>query len=136
MTRIQLRLYTDPGEVQIFCNLLRNDGNQETITATIDTGASISLFPRELLDIIAYRTTERGTVVIEQAGIADHSFQAIEAFVRIAFEDMLGNMTQPFEIRAWFADTTTRLIGFEGVLDQYVLHIDMLRLEGWLEINR
>jgi hypothetical protein len=68
MTRLQLRIYVNPGEAEIFCNLLRQDGNQERIAATIDTGAEISLFPVELLDIIEFRPSLRQNVVIDQAG--------------------------------------------------------------------
>jgi hypothetical protein len=58
MTRIEVRVYVDPGEIQMFCNLLRKDGNQEKLTATIDTGAAVSLFPRELLNVVEYRPTQ------------------------------------------------------------------------------
>lgn len=135
MPRLQLRLYLDPGEAQIFCNLLRQDGNDEKLMATIDTGAAISLFPRELLDEIVYRPSENPNVTIGQAGIAGQSFKAFEAYVTISLEDESGNVTEPFEIIAWFANTRKRLIGFKNVLDGGILHIDMLRRDGWLEID-
>lgn len=53
----------------------------------------------------------------------------------ITLEDEVGNLTPPFEILAWFADTDTRLIGFKDVLDRAVLHIDMLQRSGWLEVD-
>lgn len=133
MPRLQLRIYINPSEAQIFCNLLRKDGNFEKITATVDTGAAVSFFPSQLLEILAYRTTERGKLEIEQAGIAKHSFQATEAYVTISLEDAQGNVTEPFEILAWFADTTTPLLGFEDVLDSAILHIDMPQRAGWIE---
>ena len=134
MPRLQLRLYTDPGEAQIFCNLLRQDGNEEKLTATIDTGAAISLFPRELLDDVVHRPSENPNVVIGQAGIAGQSFKAVEAYVTISLEDETGNITPPFEIIAWFANTRKRLIGFKDILDKGTLHLDMPQREGWLEI--
>lgn len=135
MTRLQLRLYTDPGEAQIFCNLLRQDGNEEKISATIDTGAAVSLFPQELLDDIVYRTADQPNIMIGQAGIAQQSFTAIEAYITISLEDELGHITPPFEIVAWFAKTSKKLIGFAGILDRSVLHIDMPQQTGWLDTN-
>jgi deoxyxylulose-5-phosphate synthase len=125
--RIFLRIYVNPGEAQIFCNLLRKDGNLETITATIDTGAGICLFPKELLEILSYRASGDEHIVIDQAGIAGQFFDAVEAFVSISLEDEFGNVTSIFEVPVWFADTRTVLIGFTGVLDRAVLHIDMLQ---------
>ena len=112
-------------QAQIFSNLLRKDGRQETITATVDTVAAISLFPIELLDVITYRASNEGNVTIDQGGIANQSFEALEAFVTISLEDEFGHLTQPFEILAWFADAAIPLLGFAGVLDRAVLHIDM-----------
>ena len=135
MIRLQLRIYTYPGEAQIFANLQRKDGDQETITATIDTGAAISLVPIELMEIIDSRSSAASKVVIDQAGIAGQSFEAVEAFVTISLEDTVGNLTPPFEIPVWFAATTTPLLGFAGVLDRVILHLDMLQQIGWLEID-
>ncbi len=140
MPRINLRVYIDPGEVQIFCNLQRKDGQHETLTdetltAAIDTGAAISLFPKELLNIIAHRVSDKPDIVVDQAGIAGQSFQAVEAFVTISLEDEAGNITSPFEIRAWFTETNTRLIGFADILDRAILHVDMIQRAGWLEID-
>jgi hypothetical protein len=134
-TRLQLRLHIDPSEVLVFCNLERKDGILEKLSAIIDTGAAVSLLPDNLLDVIIYRPTEEGTVTIEQAGIAAQSFQAVEAFVTISLEDAQGNLTQSFEIRAWFGKTEKALIGFEDILDRAVLHIDMPQRTGWLEID-
>ena len=74
MTRINLYVYLDPGEVQVFCNLRRSDGQQEKILATVDTGAAVSLLPRELLDVIDHRPTQRDEIMIDQAGIAGAIF--------------------------------------------------------------
>jgi hypothetical protein len=134
MTHLQLRIYVDPSEAQIFVNLLRLDGNHETIAATIDTGAAVSLFSIDLLDVIAHRPTGQGTVLIDQAGIAEQFFEAVEALVTVSLEDESGNRTEPLEIPAWFADSDTPLIGFAGILDRAILHIDMPQRTGWLEI--
>src|SRR5689334_18073933 len=114
MTRLQLRIYTTPGEAQLFCNLLRKDGTQETIAATIDTGAAISLFPAELLEIVAHHTSTHQT--IDQAGIANQSFTAIEAYITISLEDEFGHLTPSFEIPAWFGlyNTTSGLCRTSG----------------------
>jgi hypothetical protein len=132
MMRLQLRIYTTPGEAQLYCNLLRKDGAQETITATIDTGAAISLFPAELLEIVVHHTSTQQT--IDQAGIANQSFTAIEAYITISLEDEFGNLTPSFEIPAWFAASTTPLVGFAGLLDRSILHIDMPNRNGWLDL--
>jgi hypothetical protein len=107
----------------------------EKLSAIVDTGAAVSLFPKDLLDIVAYRLTQQGTVTINQAGIAAQSFQAFEAYVTISLEDAQGNLTLPFEILAWFGETEIALIGFQDILDRAVLHIDMPQRDGWLEIG-
>lgn len=135
MPRINLFIYRDPGQVEVFVNLLRLDGTYERLMAIIDTGAAISLFPRELLNVLSYRLGERGTFIIEQAGIANQSFEAIEAYITVFFEDAAGNRTHPTEILVWFAETAVSLVGFEGVLDRAVLHIDLLtNSQAWLEL--
>jgi len=133
--RIQLRLYTSPGEAQLFCRLRFEDGSYERLTATVDTGAAVSLFPWWLLEGAAYQLTQREEITIEQAGISSQSFAAVQAFVTIVLEDEQGNLTPPFLIPAWFADTNQPLIGFAGVLDRAVLHLDMPGKVGWLEID-
>lgn len=133
MTRLQLRFYVHPGEAQIFCNLLRKDGKEEKITATIDTGAAICLFPTELLDVIVYGETTK--LKIDQAGIANQYFEAIQTLITISLEDEFGNMTNLFQIPAWFGATTISLIGFAGVLDRSVLHLDSIQQTGWLDID-
>ena len=135
MTRLLLRIYVNPGEAHIFSNLLRKDGSQETTAATIDTGAAISLFPAELLELVAYRPIGDEKIIIDQAGIANQSFEAVEAFVTISLEDEFGHLTQPFEIPAWLADSAIPLLGFAGVLDRAILHIDMPQQVGWIEID-
>ncbi|MCC7449551.1 MAG: hypothetical protein IT324_19175 [Anaerolineae bacterium] len=70
MTQIPLSIYTDPGEAEVLCNLLRQDGNLEKIAATVDTGTAVSLFPVELLNTVAHCLAAQHNIVIDQAGIA------------------------------------------------------------------
>ncbi len=135
MTHIQLQIYLAPEQVDIFCKLKFKDGTFERLSAAVDTGAEVSLFPLNLLDGVDYRLSERGKIIVDQAGIANQAFEAVETFVTIVLEDANGNLTQPFEIPAWFADTNQPLIGFAGVLDRTVLHVDMPQRDGWLEIG-
>jgi hypothetical protein len=134
MTRIQLRTYIDPGAVEVICKVETVDGGFARVAATVDTGTPTSLFPIDLLANAQYRRTEQGTVTSTQAGIAKQSFEAVEAYITVEFEDIRGNYTKPFEIRAWFTDTDQALIGFSDVLDRGVLHIDMPQQLAWLEM--
>ncbi|MBC7871164.1 MAG: hypothetical protein H7Y09_10035 [Chitinophagaceae bacterium] len=134
MPRIQLRLYVQPGQAEVTLAIKAHNENYERITAVIDTGAAVSLFPDYLLKNLDYRLSER-RIIIEQAGIAGQAFEAVEAFVRVFLEDQSGSHTTEFEIRAWFADTDQPLLGFDGVLDRGILHIDMPNRDGWLEIT-
>ena len=134
MPRIQLRVYRDPGQAEVFLNIKRKDSGYEKRAAIVDTGAQVSLLPSLLMNILAYRLSERGSFTIEQAGIAPHSFGAIEAYITVFLEDMSGNRTDEFEVRVWFAGTREVLLGFDGVLDRAVLHVDMLNLTGYLEL--
>jgi hypothetical protein len=135
MPRVQLQLYVDPGSAEIVCNLLLNDGTYERMTAVVDTGAEVSMFPRELLQRVKYRLGSREKITVEQAGIAKQSFEAVEGFVSLYFEDQLGNETGLIEVPVWFAEGTIPLVGFSGILDRVVLHIDMIQRVGWIEVE-
>jgi hypothetical protein len=135
MARIQLTMYLAPGQAEVTCNLKSKDTTYERITATIDTGAEVSLLPLRLLDILEHRLSEAGKVTITQAGMAQRDFDAIEAYITIFLEDAAGNQTEPFEVLAWFTVTRQALIGFQDILDRAVLHIDMLQRTGCLEIT-
>lgn len=135
MPRISLNIYTSPGQAEVICQLKLKGDDYQRLTATVDTGAAVCLFPRLLLNALDTDPLEPSAITIDQAGIASQSFNAVEANIIIRFEDAQGNVTQPFKIPAWFADTNEPLIGFAGVLDRAVLHIDMLQQTGWLEIN-
>jgi hypothetical protein len=136
MPRIQLRLYVDPGQAEVVFNVRRNDDTYERLVGVIDTGAAVSLLPNDLLDKVATRLAGSGTIIIDQAGIAGQSFEATEAYVTVFLEDQTGTRTAEFEVRVWFADTDEVLIGFEGILDQAILHINMRDAHnGWIEID-
>jgi hypothetical protein len=100
----------------------------------VDTGAQVSLLPSLLMNVLEYREGERGSFVVEQAGIAEQSFQAIEAYLTVFLEDETGSRTDDFEVRVWFAGTHDVLIGFDGLLDRAVLYLDMPGLAGYLEL--
>ncbi len=133
--RIQLRVYLDPGGLEVYLNVKRRDGGFRTLTASIDTGAAVSLLPNDLQSELDYRTTEQGTIVIQQAGIAGQDFEATEAYITVFLEDQHGARTPDFEVRVWFADTNAVLIGFADMLDRAILHVDMPQLQGWLDIG-
>lgn len=136
MPRLQLRVYVDPGSVELFVDLKRKDGGYHTIAATIDTGAEASLFPANLLNVVDYRLIEDGTITVEQAGIAQQAFKATEAFVTLFLEDANGIATRDFEALVWFADSEKVLVGFKDILDRAILYIDMRDTRsGWIEIN-
>jgi hypothetical protein len=135
MTRIQLRIYVSPGQAEVICNLKFKDNTFERLSAIVDTGAAVSLFPNTLLKGADYRLSDHGDIVIDQAGIANQAFEAVEAHVTIVLEDETGNQTPSFEIPVWFANTDQALIGFAGVLGRSVLYVDMLQQIGWIEIN-
>lgn len=134
MTRIHLRVYRDPGQAEVFLNIKRKDSGYEKRAAIVDTGAQVSLLPSLLMNVLDYRRSERGGFLIEQAGLATQSFEAVEAYITVFLEDMSGNRTDDFEIRVWFAATREVLLGFDGILDRAVLHVDMLRLTGYIEL--
>jgi hypothetical protein len=134
MTRIQLRIYAEPGAAEVFVQMKCSDGTFEPLTATIDTGGELSLFPIRILDKVEHQIV-REKVVLEQAGIAKQEFEAIEAIVTVFLEDQFGAYSKEISIRAWFADTLVALIGFHGILDSAILHIDTLNTRtGWIEL--
>lgn len=135
MTRIHLRVYVNPGEVELTFNLQLPDLSFERVTGTVDTGAEVSLLPNYLLDKLDNQSEPRENFIIDQAGIANQSFSATSAEVNLFLEDQFGNKTEVFKAPVWFADTDIALIGFAGILDRSTLHIDMPLQNGWLEID-
>ncbi len=134
MTRLQLQVYRDPGQVETFLNIRRSIGGYVTRAVIIDTGAEISLLPEYLLDEIAFRPTDRGRFEIQQAGIADQVFSALEAEITVYLEDLTGNRSAEFTIPAWFSRTGMALVGFGGILERVIFHLDMPNLSGYLEL--
>jgi len=74
MPRIQLRIYVEPGQVDVFCQLKFKDGTYKRLTGIVDTGAAVSLFPNRFLTDVEYEPTEANRITIDQAGIAGQSF--------------------------------------------------------------
>jgi hypothetical protein len=126
----------DPGEAEVFLKVRRNDGSLEPLTAAIDTGAETTLLPNDILNKVKHRLSERGTVTVQQAGIARQTFTVTEAFVILMLEDQFGTQTAEFEVRVWFADTDQALIGYHDILDRATLHIDMRETRsGYIELD-
>jgi hypothetical protein len=136
MKRIQLRMYIDPGAAEAFVNIKRHDGQFHMLTAIVDTGAAVSVLPDHLRPDLQYRLSEQHTITIEQAGIADQTFEATEAFVTLFLEDQSGQRTPEFEAKVWFANTNTALLGFADILDRAILYLDLIQSRsGWLEMD-
>lgn len=133
MTRIALGINLDPSSVDIVTNIRAVGGSYYRLTAFIDTGADISLLPKRLLPRLEHEIiTER---VVDQAGIAGQTFTAIEARIKLFFEDSLGNESSEIEALVLFADTSIELIGFQDILDRATLHIDFRESRsGWIEL--
>ncbi len=134
MPRIQLKIYRDPGQIEVFLNIRRKDGGYDKRAAIVDTGAQLSLLPSLLMNVLEYRISGRGAFSIEQAGIAKQSFDAVEAIVTVFLEDETGQRTDDFDVRVWFADTSDALLGFDGVLDRAILYVNMPDFTGYLEL--
>jgi hypothetical protein len=135
MARLQLQLYVDPGQADVFVSLVRSNQTRTYRTVgTIDTGAEVCLMPLALLDQIEHRIINN-KLEIEQAGIAGQGFSAIEAEVRLSLEDLNGNETRELKVRAWFAKTDVVLLGFRDLLEHAKLYIDMPHRDGWIEID-
>ncbi|MDZ4763629.1 MAG: hypothetical protein SGI73_03690 [Chloroflexota bacterium] len=92
LTRIELQLCIDPGSAEIVVNPLRVTGGYEVFTALIDTGAKTSLLPESIRTRLQHRVT--GTIKVEQANIAQQSFQAVEAVIQVTLEDTVAGQTQ------------------------------------------
>lgn len=133
MARLQLRVYVHPGEAEIFLKIRKPNGDDETVTVMVDTGAQRALLPNSLLEDIAYQRLGDEPFTITQAGIANQHFQATEAEIMVHLEDAFGNVSPVFPVTVWFADTDTAIIGFGGILEQATFHLDMPALSGYLE---
>ncbi len=134
MTRVPLRVYQNPGGAELFVRLTTHKGDYEWIAATIDTGAEVTLLPLHLMAIVPYQITARGQILVEQAGIAQQSFEVTEARVTLALEGLDGTQTGEFQAVVWFTDTQEALLGFDGILDRAILHLDMPALTGYIDL--
>jgi hypothetical protein len=128
-------MYQNPGAAELFITIPTLDGGYARASATLDTGAEVTVLPSSIMELVDYRLSELGHVIVQQAGIAHQLFEITEAFVTLYLEDERGNRTQPFEAPIWFTDTEEPLLGFKGILDEAVFCIDMPNLSGTLDIN-
>ena len=135
MTRLELQIFQQPAIARIVMNIKRWDGQDYLLEAEVDTGAQVSLLPIRLMDILNCQVIDESEIIIEQAGIAQQSFKAVEANIILSLEDLAGNQTPQFQARVWFADTSAVLLGFADILDRAVLHIDMPQRLGWIDID-
>jgi hypothetical protein len=134
MTRLNLILATSPYEAQIFVRFKLQVGDFDAMIGVIDTGAEVCLFPIEWLKITEHHLLDND-VILEQAGIAKQSFEAVEAEITLYCEDALGNESTPIKVRAWFAETTKVILGFRDVLDHAKLYIDYQESRsGWIDL--
>lgn len=133
MSRLELIVYQNPGQADIFLNIKTADGTFHRVTAIVDTGAEISLLPDILLPSIAYQLTEPAGYTIDQAGITRQSFYVQEAGITVFLEDIHSNRSSEFRIVAWFGNTDKIIIGFGGILERAIFHLDMPNLSGYLE---
>jgi hypothetical protein len=133
MKRIALGINLNPSSVDLVTNIRALDGSFYRLTAFVDTGADISLLPKRLLPLFEHEIITERTV--DQAGIAGQAFSAVEARIKLFFEDSLGNESDEIEALVLFADTTIELIGFQDILDRATVHIDFRQSRtGWIEL--
>jgi hypothetical protein len=135
MSRINLLLSIMPYEVETYVRLKETDGEFLLIAGYVDTGADKSLFPIKLLETIEH-TILNSDIEIQQAGIAQQYFKAVEAKITLYFEDLQGNVSHKMEARAWFAETDDVLIGIQDVLEHATIFIDFRQTRtGWIEFD-
>jgi hypothetical protein len=133
MTRVDLRVYVNPGHAEVYLRFDLANGSTQRVTATVNTGSRGTLLPENFLNRIEYHDPRR--VWIEPEGLTAEAFEAIEADVFVRAEDEVGNQTAPFEIVIWFAGTYDFIAGFNGLLNAAILHLDMPNLSGYLEFH-
>lgn len=134
MARVSLNLYLQPSMIEIYVRFITQSGGTKLDVGFIDTGATVSLFPISFLDELEH-TIINPNIEIEQAGIAGNYFKAIEAEVKLYFEDSQGNTTPELTVRAWFADTSKIIIGFQDILDRATLYADFRQSRtGWIGV--
>lgn len=132
MIRVNLQYFIEPFSIAIPLSLLMADGIWITDLVTIDTGAENGLMPISMLHTLEHRVI--GYYEIEQAGLSHHYLEAIEAEIVVKIIDEHGNDSRELLIPMLFADTSVKLVGFDGFLNEVVLHVDAPRLSGYVEI--
>jgi hypothetical protein len=101
----------------------------------VDTGADTSLLPIGLLDTVEH-TVLNSDIEVQQAGIAQQYFKAIEAKIILYFEDLQGKISSQREVRAWFTETDETLLGMVDILEYATLFIDYCQTRsGWIELD-
>jgi hypothetical protein len=134
VAKINLILSIQPCEVEVGISFKGIDGGFELNYGMIDTGAELSLFPKKWLNTAQHKILKEN-VSLEQAGIAKQGFSAVEAEITLLLEDGQGNQSRPFVVRAWFADTTRVIVGFQDILDHAKLYLDYQdSRSGWIDI--
>jgi hypothetical protein len=134
MTQLQLRVYQDPGSAEIFLNIRQLDGDYYKYAASIDTGAETTLLPNYLLSQFVHRLAYPSQIRIKQAGLANQEVLVTLAYIFVYLEDEYGARSAEFETLAWFAHTDLHLVGFGGILERAILHLDMPHLSGYLDM--
>lgn len=134
MIRIALMISKNPSEAEVFVRFVKDKDIIYRLPAIIDTGAQISLFPLELLELLSPTAFNQEEVIIEQAGIAGQEFKAIRTHVHLSFEDFDGNITYPMLVEAWFANTERWIIGMADIIERGVLHLDIPNLSGYIDL--
>jgi hypothetical protein len=86
MARISLEPSLYPPQLEVSVQIRRTDGEIERRTAIIDTGAQLSLFPIKFLSEFRHEIIHP-RIELEQAGIANQRFSAVEARVTLMLED-------------------------------------------------
>jgi hypothetical protein len=120
--------------IEIYVRFKTQLGSSKLTVGFIDTGATVSLFPLNFLNELEH-TIINPSIEIEQAGIAGQVFNAVEAEVQLYCEDTQGNVSPELTVRAWFADTSKIIIGFQDILDRATLYADFRQSRtGWIEI--
>jgi hypothetical protein len=135
MVRINLRVTEAPTPPEVFCSILRWDGELELVGMYVDTGAQTSVLPKKLMQDLKYELLDGGDVLIEQAGIAKQTFNATEALITLRFEDIEGNISVQKQMRVWFAETTKHLLGYTDALEHCELFVDTPSYAGWIEFK-
>src|SRR5688572_11940466 len=97
MSKIRLRIYRRPHKAEAFLTLRRKDNGEDRVTAIVDTGAQTSLLPISLLENLEHRLTQRGKVIIEQAGMSQYLLGVTGLLDRSIIHIDMPNLTRYLE---------------------------------------